>query len=160
MSRKTQDELQRELEQEEARLAHLEAERVRVRERIAELKLRLSGCADADSSAGAKTSVPEPSETGGKAGAGVAYFSLADIEPPLLIRTPLPGDRMRPFGLKGTKKLSDIFIDKKIPLRRRNKTLVITDRKRILWLVGVATDESTRIGPDTEKILKITVDPE
>ena len=91
---------------------------------------------------------------------GVAYFALEAIEPPLVIRGPKPGDRMRPFGIDGHKKLSDIFSDKKIPIRRRQKVIVISDQKEILWLVGVATSESTRISASSKNILKITVIPE
>jgi tRNA(Ile)-lysidine synthase len=97
-------------------------------------------------------------ESGGNSGDGVAYFALDQVEPPLTVRGPRAGDRMRPFGMKGSKKLSDIFIDRKIPLRRRDKALVVCDQKRILWLVGVATTESTRITAGTDNVLKIAVD--
>lgn len=107
-----------------------------------------------------RPSGPEGVKTGGNPWTGVAYFAMTDIEPPLVIRAPRPGDRMRPFGMKGRKKLSDIFSDKKIPLRQRDKSLVVTDQKQILWLVGVATNESSRITAETEKILKISVKPE
>jgi tRNA(Ile)-lysidine synthase len=99
-------------------------------------------------------------ESGGNRGPGVAYFALENITPPLAVRRPQPGDRMRPFGMLGSKKLSDVLIDKKIPLRRRDSLLVIADRKEILWLVGVVTSESTRIVDDTREVLKITVTPE
>jgi tRNA(Ile)-lysidine synthase len=107
---------------------------------------------------GGKYRATEPPllESGGNPQPGVGYFALAGIEPPLTVRAPRAGDRMRPFGMRGSKKLSDIFIDKKIPLRRRDRALVITDQKRILWLVGVATSETTRIASDTENVLKIT----
>lgn len=107
-----------------------------------------------------RATAPPPAESVGNHEPGVAYFALTDIEPPLLLRTPRPGDRMQPFGMKGTKKISDIFTDKKIPLRRRDKMLVIADQKRILWLVGVTTSETTRITDKTGKILKITVNRE
>ena len=77
-----------------------------------------------------------------------------------LRENPRAGDRMRPFGMKGSKKLSDIFIDKKIPLRRRDKALIIADQKQIIWLVGVTTAETTRVTADAEKVLKITINPE
>jgi tRNA(Ile)-lysidine synthase len=103
---------------------------------------------------------PRLFESGGNPEGGVAYFALNDVEPPLTVRAPRAGDRMRPFGMKGSKKLSDIFIDRKIPLRRRDKTLVVSDRKRILWLVGVTTTESTRVTASTDDVLKITVNPQ
>lgn len=86
-----------------------------------------------------------------------AYFALDSVTPPLAIRTPMPGDRLRPFGMSGSKKLSDIFIDKKIPGRQRAKTLVIADAREILWVVGIVTNEQYRISQETRNILKITV---
>ncbi len=86
-----------------------------------------------------------------------AYFSLDKVTPPLMIRTPVPGDRMRPFGMKGEKKLSDIFIDKKIPMRLRAGILVLSDAKEIMWLVGIATSECFRCTNKTNKLLKLTI---
>lgn len=87
-----------------------------------------------------------------------ASFDFDKISEPLTVRTPLKGDRMRPFGMTGTKKLSDIFGDKKIPARDRTSTLVITDADDILWLVGVATSEKSRVTPATRRIVKIRVE--
>jgi tRNA(Ile)-lysidine synthase len=86
-----------------------------------------------------------------------AYFSLDSATPPLKIRTPVPGDRIRPFGMKGSKKLSDLFIEKRIPIHQRAKSLVIADAREIMWVVGAATSESFRITNDTKNILKLTV---
>ncbi|GEN31293.1 tRNA(Ile)-lysidine synthase [Cerasibacillus quisquiliarum] len=64
--------------------------------------------------------------------------ALELVELPLHIRTRQAGDRMTWKGLKGTKKLKDIFIDEKIPLEKRDTWPVITDnRGHILWLVGL-----------------------
>ena len=41
-----------------------------------------------------------------------AYFALDRLKLPLVLRCPAVGDRMQPFGMTGTKKLSDIFVDK------------------------------------------------
>lgn len=41
-------------------------------------------------------------------------------------------------GMKGSKKLKDIFIDAKIPVDERDEWPVVTDREgRILWLPGL-----------------------
>ena len=82
---------------------------------------------------------------------------LDAVTPPLSIRYLRQGDKMRPFGMDGHKKISDILSDKKVPLRRRGQTVVISDQKEILWLVGVTTTESTRISRASQKILKLTV---
>jgi tRNA(Ile)-lysidine synthetase-like protein len=86
-----------------------------------------------------------------------AFFDREAIAPPLVLRSPEPGDRMRPFGMTGSKKLSDIFIDKKIPAGERPTSLVIADAHDILWLVGVATSEKCRIRNETRKIVHIRV---
>lgn len=67
---------------------------------------------------------------------------------PLRVRNILPGDRITPFGMAGTKKLQDVFVDKKIHRRERARAVVVTDSEKILWVVGVLASESTRIaGP-------------
>lgn len=67
---------------------------------------------------------------------------------PLRVRNIRPGDRITPFGMAGTKKLQDVFVDKKIHRRERTHAVVVTDGEKILWIVGVLASESTRIaGP-------------
>ena len=64
---------------------------------------------------------------------------------------------MRPFGMSGSKKLSDIFVDRKIPAGERPTALVIADVHDIIWLVGVATGEKCRIRNETREIVGIRV---
>jgi tRNA(Ile)-lysidine synthase len=87
-----------------------------------------------------------------------AYFDRDALAPPLVLRFPEPGDRMRPFGMSGSKKLSDIFIDKKIPAGERPTSLVIADAHDIIWLVGIATSEKCRVRNDTREIVRIRVE--
>lgn len=64
--------------------------------------------------------------------------SESQIDFPLSIRTRSPGDRIRYKGLKGSKKLKDIFIDEKIPRRKRDEMIIISDyNDEILWVIGV-----------------------
>ena len=52
---------------------------------------------------------------------------------PLYVRSWKPGDRFQPFGMKGSKKLQDFFIDQKIPKSERHNVPIIVDKKdRIL----------------------------
>ncbi|KAB2328833.1 tRNA lysidine(34) synthetase TilS [Cytobacillus depressus] len=54
---------------------------------------------------------------------------------PLIIRTREAGDRMTLKGMQGSKKIKDIFIDKKVPLQDRNSWPIVTDSKgEILWI--------------------------
>ncbi|WP_239256342.1 hypoxanthine phosphoribosyltransferase [Listeria ilorinensis] len=72
------------------------------------------------------------------AGLDGIIVSAADIQLPLIIRSRMPGDRLKLKGTGGTKKLKDIFIDAKIPKYERDQLPVITDATgEILWIPGV-----------------------
>lgn len=61
-----------------------------------------------------------------------------DIILPLVIRTRQVGDRMTLKGMQGTKKIKDIFIDRKVPLQERDIWPIITDSNgQILWVPGL-----------------------
>lgn len=61
-----------------------------------------------------------------------------DICLPLIVRTKRVGDRIKVKGLKGSKKVKDIFIDNKISTRERRLWPVVTDsRGEVVWLPGL-----------------------
>jgi tRNA(Ile)-lysidine synthase len=55
------------------------------------------------------------------------------------------------------KKVSDFFIDEKVPLHERWNTLVVEDAGRIVWLIGRRLDERFRVQPETGKCVKFQV---
>jgi tRNA(Ile)-lysidine synthase len=67
------------------------------------------------------------------------YVCLEDqLKFPIHIRTRRPGDRMRYKGLKGSKKIKDIFIDEKVPRSERDNIYVVADNAdEIFWLIGM-----------------------
>ncbi|MBI5827492.1 MAG: tRNA lysidine(34) synthetase TilS [Deltaproteobacteria bacterium] len=71
------------------------------------------------------------------------------------IRRMEPGDRMAPMGMKGRKKLKDIFIDAKVPRERRASTPVFVAGREIIWVVGLRRSELFKVGGDTKLVLKI-----
>jgi len=77
----------------------------------------------------------------------------------LRVRNWREGDRFRPFGLDGTKKLSDLLREKRVPSGDRPGILVVADDEGILWVVGVARAERTRVLPTTERTVTISVAP-
>ena len=65
---------------------------------------------------------------------------------PLLLRPIEVGDRFMPFGMKGTKLVSDFLKDQKVPLLERRKQLVLTDAEgSVVWLVGRRVDDRAAI---------------
>ena len=85
-----------------------------------------------------------------------AYFDFGGIELPLIARSWREGDKFVPFGLSGTKKVHDVFIDEKVAASRRTMIPIICDGEGIIWVAGVRRAEKARIQDDTRTILKIT----
>jgi tRNA(Ile)-lysidine synthase len=86
---------------------------------------------------------------------GAAEGCFAGVVFPVRVRGKRPGDRIVPFGMKGRKKLSDLFIDRKIPLSRRGAIPVFEDARGVFWIPGVASAERTRIARGTRRALRI-----
>jgi tRNA(Ile)-lysidine synthase len=86
----------------------------------------------------------------------IEYFDAEKINFPLMIRTSKQGDRMKPLGMKGYKKVSDIFIDEKIPFKRRGSIpLIVSAKGEILWLCGIRISDVCRVGSGTKKTLRL-----
>ena len=78
-----------------------------------------------------------------------------DLPFPFTIRHWQPGDWMRPLGMRGRKKLSDMFVDLKLDILEKKKALVIADEgSHILALVGHRIDDSVKV---TEATATVTV---
>ncbi len=79
------------------------------------------------------------------------------------VRTPEPGDRIAPLGMDShTKKLSDIFIDRKIPENERPVEPVVLDSSGIHILtlprLGIVS-ENARVENDSKAVIRIAVEP-
>jgi tRNA(Ile)-lysidine synthase len=83
------------------------------------------------------------------------YMDHACIVPPLMVRTPKPGDRIQPLGMSGMKKLKDYFIDRKIPVRLRGQITLLADSRSVIWIAGQVLSERVKITDKTTKVLKI-----
>ncbi len=75
----------------------------------------------------------------------------------LKLRNWRQGDRFQPFGLQGTKKLSDLFREHRVTREDRQSVLVVADGHGILWVVGLAQSERTRLLPSTTQTVTISV---
>lgn len=82
---------------------------------------------------------------------------LSKVSFPLTVRAAEPGDRFVPFGMRGSKLVSDFLTDKKLSLFDKRRQLVVTDSAgNIIWVVSHRADNRCRITPKTEMMLKIT----
>lgn len=74
----------------------------------------------------------------------------------LTIRTRLAGDRLRPLGLHGSKKVQDLLVDRKVPRQQRDAIPVVCDEQGIVWVAGCALDERVALHPGTADVLLLT----
>ena len=63
----------------------------------------------------------------------------------LTLRPWLPGDRFHPFGMIGTKKISDYLIDEKVDLFSKENQWVLLDGGEIIWLCGHRISDEVKI---------------
>ncbi|MBA4495805.1 tRNA lysidine(34) synthetase TilS [Paenactinomyces guangxiensis] len=80
-------------------------------------------------------------------------FDAEKIRPPLLVRSRRPGDRMTCYGLNGTKKLKNLFIDAKIPRQSRDSYPIVTADEDIIWVPGVRRSNKAIVTPETKHFL-------
>lgn len=90
-----------------------------------------------------------------KTASNEALIDADTIVGALRVRNILPGDRIIPFGMQGSKKLQDIFVDKKIPKPGRAKAAVVVDDEKILWVVGTVSSETCRVTDRTRQTIRI-----
>jgi tRNA(Ile)-lysidine synthase len=75
------------------------------------------------------------------------------IQTPLTVRAASPGDRVRPLGMRGRRKLSDIFIDRRVPRAIRSSCPVVTAGTEIVWVPGVVRAGIGQVRPATRRLL-------
>lgn len=82
----------------------------------------------------------------------------AVVEFPLTVRIIQSGDHFQPFGMNGSKLVSDYLTDKKVSLWAKRSQMVVTDKKgEVVWLVGHRIAHPFRITPATKSVLRIEV---
>lgn len=86
-----------------------------------------------------------------------AYFDADATGDRLTVRHWRQGDRFRPFGMKGTKKLSDYFNDRKFSLLQKLSTPIVEMQGRIVWIAGERAADDFRVTPSSRRILTMRV---
>ncbi len=120
-----------------------------------EVRLPESGCVVSAEPGQARATVGAPSARG-KLGSNEAVIRMDRVNGPLAVRNRRPGDRFRPVGLAGRKKLQDYFVDKKVARAERDGVpLVVDESDRILWVAGYAVDEEFWVTDPAQPMLTL-----
>ncbi|MHB9109332.1 MAG: tRNA lysidine(34) synthetase TilS [Armatimonadota bacterium] len=96
---------------------------------------------------------PFPIESG-----DVAVLDAGSVKGRLVMRSWLPGDRFRPLGAPGERKLQDIFVDAGVPRRLRSRIPIILDEEGIIWLAGFRIADRVKMELTTTRSMRFSIE--
>ena len=76
----------------------------------------------------------------------------------LYLRSRVEGDRFAPLGLKGEKKIQDIFVDEKVPREQRDRVPLLECRGKLVWVPGYRVARGWGVGKASERSLHIRME--
>jgi tRNA(Ile)-lysidine synthase len=85
----------------------------------------------------------------------IAVLDAEKVGFPLLLRSWKEGDKFRPLGLGGSKKVSDFLINLKVPRPDKQHIWILETGGKIAWIINHRIDDRFRITNHTRKILLI-----
>ncbi len=86
--------------------------------------------------------------------------SILDSPHTYILRNWRNGDRFKPFGMNGSKLLSDLFNDIKLSVAEKSRVPVLLCDDMIIWVVGIRASRLFPVTPKTENVLIVTYNPE
>lgn len=75
----------------------------------------------------------------------------------ITFRNHIIGDRIEPFGMSGSKLLSDLFSDNKLSLSDKQNIAIMTDETNIIWIPGLRTSRHYAVTNSTKNIIELHI---
>ena len=95
---------------------------------------------------------------------GTIVLDAAKLRFPFVLRGWRAGDWMIPLGMKGRKKISDLFTDLKYSQVQKERAVILVDmsgdlaeQQHVAGVAGVRIDDRYKVTDNTETIIKITI---
>jgi len=85
------------------------------------------------------------------------YLDVEKLKGELEVRQWKFGDRIYPIGLRGTKLISDVLTDSKVPNHLRVNQWLLCDEEKIISCIGHAVDRRAIICKKSQTILKVEI---
>lgn len=86
---------------------------------------------------------------------GIHCIDATETIFPITCRSWKNGDRFFPFGMKGSKKISDFYKDLKIDCLNRDRIPVLCSKGDIISIVGLRSDERFRVRDNSRRVLVV-----
>jgi len=84
----------------------------------------------------------------------IEVFDAEQVGREVVLRHWRPGDRFQPIGMKSAVKLQDLFVNAKIPAKRRRELVVATtSADEIFWVESLRIGEKFKLSPKTKRRL-------
>jgi tRNA(Ile)-lysidine synthase len=100
--------------------------------------------------------MPVPAST--DAGDRSVIVDAGDLGSHLIVRARRPGDRLRPLGAPGRKKVQDVLVDRKVPRDDRDRVPIVTNEiGEIVWVAGEVLADPFRVTPSTKSVVVLTL---
>ena len=84
-----------------------------------------------------------------------AVFDWNHVNGALAVRNFRRGDRFQPLGMKGRKKIKDLFIEKRVPLSMRARWPLLTAGDEVLWIPGYGRSATAPVRKATTAVLRL-----
>ncbi|MBI3586762.1 MAG: tRNA lysidine(34) synthetase TilS [Ignavibacteriales bacterium] len=97
--------------------------------------------------------IEAPTKFGGEQ--GVEFVDAGKLGANLILRNWNNGDWFIPLGMHSKKKLSDFFIDEKVPLYEKKAIPVLESDGNIVWVCGRRLDERFKVTTNTRSAVRL-----
>lgn len=85
-----------------------------------------------------------------------AWIDGERLSIPLVVRSRLPGDRIKPLGMGGQSlKVADLMVNEKVPRRLRDRWPVVISAGEVVWLPGIRLAEGFKVSPQTDQAVTL-----
>lgn len=98
--------------------------------------------------------LPEPPADPRMGAPSVLHLDADRLSFPLLLRGWHPGDRIQPLGMEGTKPVSDVLMEARLPAHRRAGVAVLVSDGAIVSILGLRIAHPWRVRPSTQRVLR------
>jgi tRNA(Ile)-lysidine synthase len=86
-----------------------------------------------------------------------AVFDVTSLAEVLTVRNFRSGDYFQPLGMAGHKKIKDLFMERKLPLKERARLPLLAHGAEVLWIPGYGRSERAKVTLETALVLRVKV---
>ncbi len=88
-----------------------------------------------------------------------AVFDTGQVRCGLAARSFVPGDRIHPLGMEGTRKVKEVFIDHKVPRSRRAALPLVVAGDEVVWIPGLVRSAAALVTDRTTTVVRLVARP-